>query len=84
MSEDVAEKMVEFAKKIRENYLAGRLPYPLDTGTLVEWAQMTAETGDPIESAELVFLYRIVERDSFGYPEQGQLEVIREELENLF
>ncbi len=84
VDEETARKMVEFAKKIRENYLTGRLPYPLDTGTLVEWAEVTAETEDPIESAELVFLYRIVERDSFGYPENGQLEVIREELENLF
>ena len=84
VDEKTARKMVEFANSIRENYLAGRLPCPLDTGTLVEWAQITAETDDPIESAELVFLYRIVERDSFGYPEKGQLEVIREELEKLF
>ena len=84
VDEETARKMVEFAKKIRENYLAGRLPYPLDTGTLVEWAEMTAETEDPIEAAEMVFLYRIVERDSFGYPEKGQLEVIGEELEALF
>ena len=84
VDEDTAKKMVEFAKKIRENYLAGRLPYPLDTGTLVEWAEVTAETEDPIEAAEMVFLYRIVERDSFGYPEKGQLEVIGEELEALF
>ena len=84
VDEDTAKKMVEFAKKIRENYLAGRLPYPLDTGTLVEWAEMTAETEDPVGAAEMVFLYRIVERDSFGYPERGQMEVIREELETVF
>ena len=84
VDEETAKKMVEFAEKIRENYLAGRLPYPLDTGTLVEWAEMTAETEDPIEAAEMVFLYRIVERDSFGYPEKGQIEVIVEELEKLF
>ena len=84
VDEDTAKKMVDFAKKVRENYLAGRLPYPLDTGTLVEWAEMTVETEDPIEAAEMVFLYRIVERDSFGYPEKGQLEVIKEELEALF
>ncbi len=84
VGEATAKAMVDFARKIRDNYLAGRLPYPMDTGTLVEWAEMTAETGDPIESAEMVFLYRIVERDSFGYPEKGQLEVIREELSALF
>jgi len=76
VDEETAKRMVEFAKKVRENYLAGRLPYPLDTGTLVEWAELIRETEDPIEAAEMTFLYRIVERDSFGYPEKGQLEVL--------
>jgi len=84
VDEEMAKKMVEFAKKVRENYLAGRLPYPLDTGSLVEWAEVTKEIEDPIGAAELTFLYRIVERDSFGYPESGQLEVLKEELEALF
>lgn len=84
VDEETAEKMVRFAKVIRENYLAGRLPYPLDTGSLVEWAELTRELEDPIEAAEMSFLYRIVERDSFGYPEKGQIEAIREELEKAF
>jgi len=84
VDEDTAKEMIEFAKKIRKNYLAGRLPYPLDTGTLVEWAELIREVGDPIEAAELTFLYRIVERDSFGYPEKGQLDVLKEELSAFF
>jgi len=84
VGETLAKRMVEFAKKIRENYLSGRLPYPLDTGSLVEWAELTKEIEDPILAAEMSFLYRIVERDTFGYPEHGQLEAIKEELEKIF
>lgn len=84
VGEMMAKKMVEFARKIRENYLSGRLPYPLDTGSLVEWAELTKEIEDPILAAEMSFLYRIVERDTFGYPEVAQLEAIKEELEKMF
>ncbi len=66
------------ARAIREQHRAGRLPCPLDTGSLIEWADLVGANMDLEEAAEMTWLYRVVETDAYGYPEEGQLSVIRD------
>ena len=69
-------KLCAVAKAMREQYRQGRLPYPLDTGSLLEWADLIASGVDVLEAAEVTWLYRVVERDNLGYPEAGQISAI--------
>jgi len=69
-------KVCSATKAIREQYRQGRLPYPLDTGSLLEWADLIASGIDIVEAAEVTWLYRVVERDNLGYPEAGQISAI--------
>jgi len=71
-----AVKLCAVAKAVREQYRQGRLPYPLDTGSLLEWADLIASGIDIVEAAEVTWLYRVVERDNLGYPEVGQISAI--------
>jgi hypothetical protein len=71
-----AVKVCKVARALREQFRQGRLPYPLDTGSVIEWADVIAKGFDVIKAAELTWLYRVVERDPMGYPEEGQLSAI--------
>ena len=73
-----AAKLLAVAKAMREQYRQGRLPSPLDTGSLIEWAEVIKSGVDIVEAAQLTWLYRVVERDGLGYPEEGQLSAILE------
>lgn len=75
---DTAQRICKVAKKIREQYRAGRLPYPLDTGSVLNWASLIQKGIDFAEAAQLTWLYRIVEKDGQGYPEAGQLSAIKD------
>jgi hypothetical protein len=73
---NTAVKVCKVARALREQFRQGRLPYPLDTGSVIEWADVIAKGFDVIKAAELTWLYRVVERDPMGYPEEGQLSAI--------
>lgn len=73
---DVAVRLCKIAKEIRAQYRTGRLNCPLDTGSLIEWADAIANGVGIFEAASLTWLYRVVERDNMGYPESGQLSAI--------
>ncbi|MDA8106097.1 MAG: AAA family ATPase [Nitrospiraceae bacterium] len=73
---EIAKKLCKIAKEIRAQYRTGRLNCPLDTGSLIEWADAVANGVDIPEAASLTWLFRVVERDNMGYPEAGQLSAI--------
>ncbi len=82
--EEIADKMIEFAEYIRTKFKEGQLPYALDTGTLTKWAEIYLITKDIIQAAQLVFLNRIVNIDSYGYPDKAQQDALLEILELTF
>ena len=73
---NTAIKVCNVARAVREQFRQGRLPYPLDTGSVIEWADVISRGFDAIRAAELTWLYRVVEKDAMGYPEEGQLSAI--------
>ena len=71
-----AGKLLKVARQIRLQYRQGRLPMPLDTGSLLQWADLIKEGVDMVEAAYMTWLFRVVELDSVGYPEEGQQDAI--------
>jgi len=80
---EIAKKLCKTAKEIRAQYRTGRLNCPLDTGSLIEWADAVANGVDIPDAASLTWLFRVVERDNMGYPEAGQLSAINDLLSRL-
>ncbi len=80
---DIAKKLCKIAKEIRAQYRTGRLNCPLDTGSLIEWADAIANGVGIPEAASLTWLFRVVERDNMGYPEAGQLSAINDLLSRV-
>ncbi|MFI5294369.1 MAG: AAA family ATPase [Thermodesulfovibrionales bacterium] len=78
---DTAKRLAKLTKGIREQYRQGRLPVPLDTGSLLEWADVISRGVDLAEAAAMTWLFRVLERDPMGYPEAGQLEAISDLLQ---
>lgn len=79
-SYQMADTLMKITIKVREQYQTGILPAPLDTGSLIHWCDVIEAGFSLIEAAKMTWLYRIVEKDSHGYPESGQIEAIT----NLF
>ena len=71
-----ATKLCAVAKKVRTQYRDGNLAAPLDTGSLLEWADLIKEGIDIVEAAGMSWLYRVVEKDNLGYPEEKQMSAI--------
>lgn len=76
VTEKTADKILKTAKAIRDQYRAGRLPYPLDTGSLIKWADLIKKGLDYKDAALKTWVFRVVEKDTLGYPETGQIEAI--------
>lgn len=77
----MAKRLIKVAKSIREQYRQGRLPVPLDTGSLIQWADMVSRDVDLVEAAAMTWVFRVLERDPMGYPEAGQMEAINDLLQ---
>lgn len=72
----MAQRICKVTKMVRDQYRVGRLPYPLDTGSVLDWANLIDKGMDFADAANLTWLYRIVEKDGQGYPEAGQLSAL--------
>jgi MoxR-like ATPase len=83
VDEPVAKAIMSIAESIRNQYRNSDLPAPLDTGSLIEWAQAISDGLGFVLAAKLTWVNRILEKDSHGYPEQGQMEGIMLELEDV-
>ena len=80
--EEKAEKIIEeIVKPIRKAYESGQIPYPIDTGTLKVFATLYHKTGDLLKSAQMTFMYRIVDVDSTGKPSEEQIQLLQDILE---
>ncbi len=76
-NEEEAEKIIEkIVKPIRKAYESGQIPYPIDTGTLKVFATLYHRTGDLMKSAQMTFMYRIVDVDSSGKPSEEQIQLL--------
>lgn len=62
---------------LRKAYQNEELPYPIDTGTLKTFGLLYAKTKNLLRSAELSFMYRIVDIDATGTPDKEQIEFIK-------
>lgn len=71
-----ADKMQRITKTVRDQYRNGILPCPLDTGSLIKWADIVKKGLDLKDAAFKTWVFRVVDKDSLGYPEQGQLDGI--------
>jgi len=74
----LVNKLLKFAESQRNGYRQGEFPYPLDTGTLRKWVEVKIQLGVSFWNAfEMTALYRLVNRDSCGYPDKEQVESLK-------
>lgn len=78
---DVVAGLIAIIGSIRGQYRAGRLPVPIDTGSIIEWIDLIEAGEDIIDAARMTWLYRVVEKDNQGYPEEGQVKALLELIE---
>lgn len=82
--EEVAKRILRWVEAQRSGYREGIYPYPVDTGTLKTTASLMKKLGVPFWNAfEMTGLLRIVERDTYGYPDEGQVESLKEFADKL-
>jgi MoxR-like ATPase len=82
LDEDTVEKVMKFVQSQRDGYKQGEFPYPIDTGTLRKWVEVKTSTQMGWwDSFEFTTLYRIVDRDSLGYPDESQIEELKSMME---
>jgi len=76
--------VMKLVKMQRDAYRRGEFPYPIDTGTLRKWVELKKKLNlSWWESFEMTALYRIVDRDSLGYPDESQIETLKELFKEL-
>ena len=72
----LATKLCAIAKEVRARHREELLAAPLDTGSLLEWADLIDKGVNLVDAAGMSWLYRVVTKDNLGYPEQGEMSVI--------
>jgi len=84
LDEAEADKLQRFVQSQRDSYRRGQFPYPIDTGTLRSWVELKVSSNISWwESFEFTCLYRIVDRDAQGFPDEVQVQALKELMEDL-
>ncbi len=84
LDEAEADKLQRFVQSQRDSYRRGQFPYPIDTGTFRSWVELKISSGMSWwESFEFTCLYRIVDRDTQGFPDEVQVQALKELMEDL-
>jgi len=85
ISEEIARKMVEVANLQREATKKGEYDFPLDTASLLAWAEMVKRGGlSPEEAAECTWIHGLVGAEMDGTPNEEQLGGLRKLIETVF
>jgi len=84
LDEAETDKLQRFVQSQRDSYRRGHFPYPIDTGTLRSWVELKLSSGMGWwESFEFTCLYRIVNRDAQGFPDEVQVQALKELMSDL-
>jgi MoxR-like ATPase len=74
-----SRRIMKFVHSQRDAYKQGEFPYPLDTGTLCKWVKVKTSTGMGWWTAfEFTTLYKIVSKNSLGYPDESQVKELKD------
>ncbi|ADU97781.1 ATPase associated with various cellular activities AAA_5 (plasmid) [Thermovibrio ammonificans HB-1] len=85
LSKEVAEKMVKVANLQREAVKRGEYDFPLDTASLLNWAEMVVKGGlSPEEAAACTWLYGLVGAEMDGTPNEEQVAGLKKLIETVF
>ena len=85
LSKELAEKMVKVANLQREAVKRGEYDFPLDTASLLNWAEMIVKGGlSPEEAATCTWLYGLVGAEMDGTPNEEQVEGLKKLIETVF
>jgi MoxR-like ATPase len=77
ISDEMVRSMARCVATLRHAYKSGSLPSPLSTRMVKGWAAKVAKGQSLLEAAETTWLYRIVDRDDKGYPDESQVSTIK-------
>ena len=79
----LTEKLIRLAKSLRNAYLSGYLKSPFSTRMLVNTAKLIKEGFTETEAFGTV-MFRLVEKNEYGIPDEEQLKIVNEIFQEVF